>query len=132
MIMTATDELRAMLDERGVEWWKGEDKATENTITYFREEGSNFVWTAIEAPEGNLWLYAANLKRSTPAQAIEATLGRGTCRIDTEESPFLNIQRWHICGECGTGFSLWYYSESGDECEETPNFCPRCGSQVDE
>ena len=55
-----------------------------------------------------------------------------TCRIDTEESPFLNIQRWHTCGNCGTGFSCWQYTEDGDEFEVEPTCCPNCGARVKE
>ncbi len=78
-------------------------------------------------------VFGVQMRNLTPEQAVEATLGRGTCHIETEESGFLtfmNVQREHTCGHCGTAFSLWYYTEDGDECDEKPRFCPRCGREV--
>ena len=77
----------------------------------------------IEGCEG---CFNASLKRL--ADLIEPE--ERTCRIDTEESPFLNIQRWHICGNCGTGFSCWQYTEDGDEFEVEPTRCPNCEAKV--
>lgn len=118
--MTATDELRRMLDERGA------DYGHYDGAVYWK--GSKHGHAARDSDEGDKLIITSY--HFTPEQAIEATLGRGTCKVDTEESLFLNIQRWHICGCCGTGFSLWYYTEDGDECEETPHYCPNCGRRV--
>lgn len=69
---SVTEELRAMLDERGVEWWEGWDKDQ----TLF--DGANGVrWTA-DYTLGELFL--RSVLPITPEQAIEATLGAGTCR----------------------------------------------------
>ena len=74
--MTATDELRRLLDERGVEW--RDDSSIYGT--------RRTVWTA----DGVTYVAAevsGRLKVSgylTTAQAVEATLGRGTCH-DTGE-----------------------------------------------
>lgn len=124
--MTATDELRRMLDDRGVEWScpSGLNSSYADKLTFI---GNVAVIGEIDGSD----LLRINFD-GTPEQAIEATLGRGTCKVDTEESLFLDIQRWHICGCCGTGFSLWYYTEDGDECEETPHYCPNCGRKVSE
>ena len=85
--MTATDELRRLLDERGVEW--RDDSSIYGT--------RRTVWTA----DGVTYVAAevsGRLKVSgylTPEQAVEATLGRGTCRqIETEEG-------FIVCSECG-------------------------------
>ena len=68
--MTATDELRAMLDERGVPWWEERDEHG-NVTTYwgFGAEIHSF----------NVWRDVSNTftwRDCTPTQAIEATLGR--------------------------------------------------------
>lgn len=131
--MTATDELRRMLDERGVEYYRHEEdeplrklEKADYSATSWRIGGASVCAVPIEGSNlFDLWI-----DHCTPEQAVEATLGRGTCKVDTEESLFLNIRRWHICGCCGTGFSLWYYTEDGDECEETPHYCPNCGRRV--
>ena len=69
--MSATDELRRLLDERGVEWTEPNNKARSHT-TY---------WTAgvlrcgaVEFIDGMVSI-AATSDDITPEQAIEATLG---------------------------------------------------------
>lgn len=70
--MTATDELRRMLNERGVKWWEGWDKDQ----TLF--DGANGIrWTA-DYTLGELFL--RSVLPITPEQAIAATLGAGTGR----------------------------------------------------
>lgn len=68
--MSATEELRAMLDERGVEWrerkWGGKHSVT----TFWRARGVR--WHYRENRFGEVRLHADDL---TPAQAIVATLG---------------------------------------------------------
>lgn len=69
---SATDELRRMLDERGVEWWPMHD--AENG--YHQDRDTEFViggnkYTAHE------WGGTLNVYGLTPDQAVEATLGRG-------------------------------------------------------
>ena len=90
--MTATDELRRLLDERGVEHydgWSGE-------IRYTKWQGSYDMWFLTHdsfGTDGKL-LYVQGIDM-TPAQAVEATLGRVTCRqIETEEG-------FIVCSECG-------------------------------
>jgi len=66
--MSATEELRRMLDERGVEWTYGD-----GTVSY----ASGGHWC-------HAWAYddgavCVSMGYFTPKQAIEATLGRGTC-----------------------------------------------------
>ena len=65
--MSATDELRRMLDERGVEW------STNETLTdcWTRWNAGKFRCTAIEI-NGT---FAFTVGNSTPEQAVEATLG---------------------------------------------------------
>lgn len=105
--MTATDKLRNLLDERGVEW---------------KEEGPNKTkWShgGIEYLAVNAWprnggktrlILHANI---TPEQAIEATLGRGTCK--------LTMNGTNGCFGC---------SECLENIPPLANFCPNCGREV--
>ena len=52
----------------------------------------------------------------TPAQAIAATIGRGTCHMETDDS----CQNWNSCSECGAD----YYTD------QPINYCPNCGRRV--
>lgn len=68
--MSATDELRRLLDERGVEW---SDDGYPTTCTVWESDG--IVWYGLWR-DGCIELIAWQV---TPEQAIDATLGRGTC-----------------------------------------------------
>ena len=102
--MTATERLRALLDERGVEW-TGSDVRT-----------SFLGWEAYEyyvfGQESGLVAITTAL---TPEQAVEATLGRGECRdvCDCDLSAFK-------CSECG-----WYCDTMHDVA-----YCGGCGRKV--
>ena len=116
--MTATDELRRMLDERGVEWRK---PAEEYWVLLGMPEGDGTTivgeLSIEEATDGTLVAY--NL---TPEQAIAATLGAGTCH-NVHEPP-KGTTFWpapHFkCSECGaTHVSMEYVF-----------YCPNCGRKV--
>ena len=110
--MTATDELRKMLDERGVKWWEGWYKGS----TLY--DGANGIRYVADTALGELFI--RNVLPITPEQAVEATLGRGTCRE-------AKIERyWRGCGECGY---IWEYMYGIGKCE-SPRFCPNCGRRV--
>lgn len=116
--MTATDELRRLLDERGVEWMPSVfDRQHE---TFYEVNGVGFIVT--EFPEIQRMSLACDM-RITPKQAVEATLGRGTCRnvgwrIDLDEFE---------CSECGyDGWTKWAI----DHRDRVPNYCPNCGRRV--
>lgn len=109
--MTATEELRRLLDERGeyyktvgkMTWWgRPIDAQTGKPINVFHNHAQ---------PMGEDRLYV-ELQLATPEQAIAATLGRETCVNDAPE-PY-----YFACSSCGTCLS-W-----------NPNFCPYCGRKV--
>lgn len=119
--MSATDELRRMLDERGVEWhpsvW---DRSTE---TYWKTADGN----GCLAVQGETKLRLSFADYLTPAQAVEATLGRGECH---NISPKLGNDEF-TCEEClarvygagGQWFDAnWKYHKF--------NYCPNCGRKV--
>lgn len=129
---SATERLRELLDERGVEWDYG---ITGATTTRFNANGVDLTFTPMR--DG---LVCSTIL--TPEQAIEATLGscncsnsertNGTCyadETDTWECVCDQIGRYgkrvtiHVmeCSECGRT----YEHVNGDY-----EFCPRCGRKV--
>ena len=104
--MTATDELRRMLDEADVEWDYG---ITGAASTKFNANGVEL--TFIDMRDG---VTCSTIL--SPAQAIAATVGRGTCRMETADG----CQNWNSCSECGAD----YYTD------QPINYCPNCGRRV--
>ena len=111
--MTATEELRALLDARGVEWdyaFSGSD------TTMFRVNGIDLTFTSMR----NGLVCSTIL---TPAQAVEAMLGRGECRIEhVKNGPCYDVWR---CSACG-----YEYAENVSMDSIVQNFCPNCGRRV--
>ena len=112
--MTATEELRRMLDERGVEWMPSVFDRQHETF-YSTENGVGFIVT--EFPEIGRMSLACDM-RITPEQAIEATLGRGTCT---------DVGRYCFkCSECGWTSDEPHHVFGGF----WPDYCPNCGREV--
>ena len=118
--MTATDELRAMLDEREVKWTKRDGwsywRTYWHTLDGRHVEGTQHYCSDV---------LHVGISRTTPAQAIEATLGRGTCRNIHPQKDTLDCF-W--CSECdaATGWS----KTDRDGVLYPFKFCPSCGRQV--
>lgn len=103
---TATDRLRALLDERGVEW--RERVYCKHSVTTFWH-ASGVRWHYRENRFGELRLHADDL---TPEQAVEATLGRGECHVVREQVPMPDggaREKWS-CSECGGLLLMSTYS----------------------
>ena len=118
----ATDELRRLLDERGVEWEATAD-APDSLTTW--ATGSDMTrWCADELINDRFDLYAYNVDEDvsglTPAQAIDATLERGTCHETIID------HYWRGCGSCGY---IWEFMYGIGKCER-PCYCPNCGRRV--
>lgn len=116
--MTATDELRRLLDERGVEYGSGFGGDT----LWTGRHGIEWRW---DKQDGTLAMFTHAI---TPEQAVEATLGRGTCRFIDEdnynEAEGYDAYSWFRCSACGWTF---------DECDRwltTMSYCPNCGRKV--
>ena len=111
--MSATDELRRMLDERGVEWSTNETLAD----CWTRWDAHGYRCTATEI-NGS---FAFSVGNATPEQAIAATLGGGTCcmRYKGGIPEFVSLDEW-TCSECGSPL----YNDS------EPIFCAFCGAKV--
>ena len=118
--MTATDELRRLLDERGVEWKEGD---ASYSITWHTPDGrpcSAMYWNPS---------MSVCISKCTPTQAVEATLGRGACR-DLAEKPEYRDKTEFKCSECGYEYSA--IGGFGCDAGDAPDFryCPNCGRKV--
>lgn len=122
---SATDELRRLLDERGVEYTSNDGEYVKETCwPYMGELTGAFAeyYDGTTRFECDTWCF-------TPEQAIEATLGAGACRDEGDPSDF-------CCSKCGmhmfTETSGTYTMIASDECTiiMRPNFCPNCGRKV--
>ena len=116
--MSATDELRKMLDERGMEW---------------TASGTDTCWTSADGYPMRAWdttngthMRVADL---TPEQAITATLGAGMCR-NVSDPP-----EGFLCSECGWGdFAEPSHLLTGScyvGLAKGPRYCPNCGRKVE-
>lgn len=128
--MTATDELRQRLLERGVKW---ERTSIGRGTVWDGEYGT--VWTADSGEVLSM------LCDTTPEQAIEATLGRGTCHNLAGQG---EDGDWGFCcSECGARPKYWcgevHIPSSGELPDGTRwlgdswlpwRYCPNCGRRV--
>lgn len=73
--MSATDELRRMLDERGVEWWEDAFSSEYRTV-FDGKDGVRYCVYQLATV-----LFISSILPVTPEQAIAATLG-GTCELE--------------------------------------------------
>jgi len=113
--MTATDELRRLLDERGVEWWE------EYGFTYWK----NKFGYSCNCATGHESGMVSVLFDAKPEQAVEATLGRGTCRMTHIEDEERILHGWMECSECGP-----VYPPAAERIQDAVKFCPFCGRKV--
>ena len=102
---SATERLRALLTERGVEWRKTPHYSSESQDNETVFEGNGIEWYANDHMNGRLGLRALRYE-VTPEQAVEATLGRGTC----------HVAAFGFCSECGARMDGIYQ-----------HYCPNCG-----
>lgn len=112
--MTATEELRRLLDERGERYW---DMGTSGI--WFGIDGDNHVAEVYEQTDHLLGLEMFDL---TPERAIDATLGQGTCHETIID------HYWRGCCSCGY---IWEFMYGIGKCER-PRYCPNCGARVTE
>ena len=113
--MTATEELRRMLDERGIEHDDYDPDPRYSGPTSDRKtewDGASFR----EWPNGTIRFGA---KGTTPAQAIAATVDAGTCHVKAVKK----------LGE-SFGFILSCGHSMVNPFNDRPDFCPWCGAKV--
>ena len=111
--MTATERLRELLDERGVNHYDG----TESTLWLKDEHG--YRASADELTSGRM---SVHIWCDTPEQAIDATLGAGTCRMKFNADYSYDEIYPTMAYECSACGNLTM--------DGKPNFCPNCGRKV--
>ena len=121
--MSETELLRRMLDDRGVEWrnndtirWASEPH--ERSTIFDDANGNQVIVT--QALSGNLAM--SGRVGLTPEQAVEATLGRGECRIETVTTDARDWPNNERCTGCGEFVSVLNPIR--------PRYCPNCGRKV--
>ena len=117
--MTATDELRRLLDERGVEW--AASTLTDPPITLWgtQEPDGHWPYKYWEYGDGSASFMADPV---TPQQAIDATLGRGTCHMDLVG--YTEREDTYQCRSCD-----WTLTIPRGRLPRF-NYCPNCGRRV--
>ena len=116
--MTAMDELRRLLDERGVEYTAPE---TRDAVWY----QSPVLGAVVDLQEDSGYLSMEVLNLITPQQALDATLGRGECRMTRIEDEQRILYGWLECSECGP-----VYPPTAERIQDAVKFCPFCGQRV--
>ena len=123
--MTATERLRQLLDERGVEWGGALTDLSRQTHWSTERNWCAFTeWNDAVDIADTLTVYHV-----TPEQAVEATLGRGTCRkVRAWEDDPRGGGGWVlVCSECDE-----LLANDGEDGEfDGPNYCPNCGRRVE-
>ena len=121
MSESATEVMRRMLDERGVEWW--ESNAYDYGDVYTSWESPTFG--KVYATENNdgktLFMSCLNNLDFTPEQAIAATLGGGECEVISHYYyDDYDLHEFEL--SCGHSYTMH---------DDMPYpFCPICGKKV--
>ena len=113
---SSTKILRRLLDERGIEWWHDDDLSPDHT-----------EWMTDEAAYTSLGmdgdtLAIQTIRKMTPEQAVEATVGRGTCHIETVSADARDWPDNQRCDACGGTICMVL--------PEAPRYCPNCGRRI--
>ena len=110
--MSATERVRTLLDERGVEY----DTDDEDGCEFTEWVANGLEW---EADSRGELVYLTPAMLITPEQAIAATLGRGTCHVKAAKK----------IGD-SFGFSLSCGHSMVNPFNDHPDYCPWCGRKV--
>ena len=128
--MSATDELRRLLDERGWEYTTDDGKYLKETCWAYMGE---FMAAFVEFDNGETrfelghWCF-------TPEQAIAATLGNGECTPHGEWESISQTQEVrHVFCDCGYELGMderdsWPFKST--RLFAIPNFCQECGRKI--
>ena len=122
--MSATEELRRLLDERGVEWRAADSQyAKETCWSYMSKLTAAFTeyGNGTTRCDCDTWCF-------TPEQAVEATLGRGACEVEGYDDGMDDGMdgEWYTYGP-----PTWYLSCGHETHGSTrPRYCSACGARV--
>ena len=147
---SATDELRRLLDERGVEYATDDNAASKDTMWTTQNGGWMFDCDYMEPLNEKPGTVGAKTELMIygymPEQAIAATLGSGTCEkvyavggiiAQAECRDMCSDVEQFTCSACGFNCDLtsWITPIGCDRPivhhhHGTPNYCPNCGCKV--
>ena len=116
--MSATEELRRLLDARGVRYEKDDTQVSDTEWYYVTKlcDGYRDEWTYEEPPDTDLLVsYQYDLGAE---DAIAATLGPGTCKRVYGGKKYGNDKI--VCSKCGYGIR-----------DRRFNYCPSCGCRIE-
>lgn len=119
--MTATERLRQLLDERGAEWSDVDTRTGESSDYVTDWNVPCHGWAVGREIGGHISYTWVMGERFTPEQAVEATLGRGTCKVE-DSIDYGEFGCWQYDLSCGCRI-IWPDNEP-------PTFCPECGRRV--
>lgn len=115
--MSATDELRKLLEEHGIKHFDY-DKGGRTQTQWAAPDGTrHFTYETYNNPSKTAKLVISWFP--TPEQAIAATLGRGKCEMEVLER-FDGMDSHYRCSACG------HENNEDDE----PSYCPNCGAKI--
>lgn len=122
--MTATDELRALLDERGVEYYRHEEDEPLRELKEGTDRATSWrlgkaSCTVVECESGTLDVW---IDHATPAQVIEATLGRGNA------GRYVGLRQGEYWER--TENSDYYCGGCGWKVTDHDSYCPECGGAL--
>ena len=112
--MTATDELRKLLDERGVRWTS---KPTHPETTWAHDGW----WYNAKFEPWSDSTFKVIIYDLTPEQAVAATLGAGECEV-VGSYYYDDYDQYEFEFSCGHSVNMYD--------KEPPNYCPSCGKAV--
>ena len=125
--MTETDELRRLLDERGVIWGNVRNDGSESKyLTEWQFDGNQGRAVATEWAVGSGLSMEIRRYHLTTEQAIAATLGAGTCRMEpVKDYPVGECAIYSFGCVCSACSSFFEYTRGRNW-----HFCPNCGRKV--
>ena len=128
--MSTTNELRRLLDERGVEWKEYKFNPWTDTTAWDIDTSDPRYGVEAGFEEFDDGVTLLRFWNATPEQAIAATLGSGTCH----KLPSSGETRCFVSRNgCEKEFGYWKCSNCGTECFEGAKYCMNCGAKaVDE
>jgi len=124
--MSATERLRELLDERGVEHEGGK-----RSLRWRDRYG--VMMQAFPLANGELGM---DVWSCTPEQAIAATLGdadaTGGRQVDAGTCHDMGGCRWFRCSACGFGIEDMYVNDEDEyPPADQPKYCPNCGARIE-
>ena len=114
--MSATEEVRRLLDERGIEWRETSAEVAPYDAT--RWVAGGITWEYLDCDGIAEKVLMTTRTTISPKRAVEVSLGRETCRDEWADDSFAAFK----CSKCGG--VLVYHDKKRISC------CPFCERRV--